>query len=300
MRQKKLFSVLLLGWIFLSLFSLTYSVNGVNIDALNLTEFNLGDKVVYSYKTYYYQNPITGFAWSPTKYELYNITEISEINNEITIKADFWDKSSLQNLTVEEPDEENIVLGRLKIPPNLGDIIIPNNIQPKDYKTHYLAQMNSQINNPEITSTIQSYAKGQGLYIKHMYASKIIGEHTLLYATTGILLKISYKISMGTTNDFTAEKEIVPSRSTIDGADEFYSDTIINPWSIIFIIGVPSVILSVVIIRKIVLKSNGIQVIKQELSPNSTPIKKSRVLCPFCYTEIQGDDIYCSNCGKKI
>ena len=42
------------------------------------------------------------------------------------------------------------------------------------------------------------------------------------------------------------------------------------------------------------------KVYKQDLSLKSTPVKKSRVLCPFCDTEINGDDNYCLACGKKI
>ena len=77
MRQKKIYSVLILGWIFLCFFSMINIADGVNVDVLDLTDFHVGDKVVYSYRTYSYQNPITGFAWSSPKYELYNITEIS-------------------------------------------------------------------------------------------------------------------------------------------------------------------------------------------------------------------------------
>jgi len=303
MRQKKTISLLILGWIFLSLFSMINIGNGTNFEDLVSTSFKVGDTVTYKYRTYYYLNPVMGFDWSSWNFEGYRITEISEISesyNEITIKADFWDKSSLTELGIGDPDEENKVIGGLKIPPQFEDIIIPDNILPEDYKNVYLAQLKAEINNPAVTTTIQSYAYGQGLNIKHTSASEIIGGHTLLYATTGILLKDSYEISMGTTNDFKAEREIVPSRSTIDGADESYSDSMINPWTYVLFIGVPGVIISAVIIRKIVIKLKGIQVLRQDLSPPPTPIKKSRVLCPFCFTEIEGKDIYCLNCGKKI
>jgi len=165
MRQKKTISVLILGWIFLSLFSMINIANGVNVDDLDLTDFKVGDTVTYKYKTYYYRNPVMGFGWSPTKYERYNITGISKTINAITLRADFWDKSTLNELGIGDPQEENKLLGRLTVTPNLGDLIIHNNIKPKDYKNDYLAQMTSGISS-EITSSIQSYAKGQGLYTK--------------------------------------------------------------------------------------------------------------------------------------
>lgn len=264
MRQKKLISMLIVGWVFFSLISMIDIITGTKVDTFDYTEFIVGDKVVYSYRTYSYQNPITGFAWGSTKYELYNITEISEANNEVIIKADFWDRDSLNDLTVGIPDEEDIVLGRLRIPPGIGNIIIPKNLKPEDYKNSYLAEIDSSINNPAITNTIQSYAGGQGLYIENKYGSDILGNHRILYATTGILLKESYEVSMGTTSDFISEKEIVPSRSTIAGADESYSESIISPWFFVFIIGVPGLILAVVISRKIMLNKKGLPIIPQE------------------------------------
>jgi hypothetical protein len=299
MRQKKTISVVILGWIFLSLFSMIGIGEGVIVDDLDLTDFQVGDKVTYKYKNYYYQNPVMGFGWSSTRYERYVITEISDSYLGLTIKADFWDESSLNYLEVGEPQEADKVMGSLRIPPNIGDHIIPKNIVPKDYKNSYLYQMTSGVSTL-IKTSIQSYGKGQGLYIKHVYEGKTIGEHKILYATTGIVLKISFEIDMGTTSDFIAEKEIIASQSTIDGADETYSEVIINPLLLVFLIGVPVVILSVVIIKKRMSKSKEGQVIKQDISNEPTSIKKSRVLCPFCFTEIEGNDIYCLNCGKKI
>ncbi|MBA7590126.1 hypothetical protein ES708_32230 [subsurface metagenome] len=272
MRQKKTISVLILGWTFLSLFSMISITEGVIVDDFDLTDFQVGDKVTYGYKTYYYQNPVTGFGWSSTRYERYVITEIYEVNSRLNIRADFWDRSSLNDLEMGDPDEADKLIGRLGIYTHIGDHIIPKNTKLKDYQNEYLSVIISQINNPAITCKIQSYAKGQGLYIKNMNGLKKIGEHKILYATTGILLKESYEISLGTTSDFTAEKEIIPSLSTIDGADETYNEVIIIPWVLFFIIGVPSVILSVVILKKMS-KRRVIKVLNRDLISKSTPIK---------------------------